>query len=222
MCLPGLYPNIHLQPCTGTSKGTAKPTTLNSSKRRSRYKKQMLKEVSLLEQHLTKHRQRLAVLLMTVDRNRDYLITVDEFLIIMDKLKVPISQAAMEVVLTAVHTTKDGQLDYRILLNGSLLKTVDDHFQCTEVEITISTADEHLGQELQGEEEAQAMDTNGPHDLQRHLPPSTMDGENGRLSDDYKQDELRQFNALTAYCKAKGIVLSCDSAEKGILYSYCV
>lgn len=206
------YPNMHLQPCTRISKSTAKPTTPNSSKRKSKHKTQMLKEVSVLEQHLTKRRQRLAVLLMMADKNRDYLITVDEFLVIMDKLRVPISQAAMEVVLTAIRTTKDSQLDYRVLLNGSLLKTVSDYFQRTEVEITVSTA---AASELQVHGEAQAMDTNGHCDQQRHLTPSTMDGENGKLSDDYKQEELRQFNALITYCKDNGIVLSCDSAEKG-------
>ena len=221
------YPNMHLQPCTRISKSTAKPTTPNSSKRKSKHKTQMLKEVSLLEQCLTKRRQRLAVLLMMADKNRDYLITVDEFLVIMDKLRVPISQAAMEVVLTAIRTTKNSQLDYRVLLNGSLLKIVSDYLQRTEVEITVSTAaaSEHSGQELQVHGEAQAMDTNGHCDQQRCLTPSTMDGENGKLSDDYKQEELRQFNALITYCKDNGIVLSCDSAKKGTVCSkvtlYC-
>ena len=176
-----------------------------------KYKKQILKEISLLEQHLTKHRQRLVTLLMTVDKNRDYLITTDEFLTIVDKLKAPISQDALEVLVTAI--TQDNQLDYRILLSGSLGKAVNEHLQQTEVESTASVAamSENSSKELQ---DSDAKDVLGSS--QRQLAPSTMDGQNGKLSDAYKLAELRQFDALVAYCKANSIILNYDTAEKGI------
>ena len=201
-----------MQACTGPSKHDDKPTTPDGSKRMTlKYKKQILKEISLLEQHLTKHRQRLVTLLMTVDKNRDYLITTDEFLTIVDKLRAPISQDALEVLVTAI--TQDNQLDYRILLSGSLGKAINEHLQQTEVESTASVAamSENSSKELQ---DSDAKDVLGSS--QRQLAPSTMDGQNGKLSDAYKLAELRQFDALVAYCKANGIILNYDTAEKGI------
>ena len=179
-----------------------------------KYKKQILKEISLLEQHLTKHRQRLVTLLMTVDKNRDHLITTDEFLMIVDKLRAPISQDALEVLVTAI--TQDNQLDYRILLSRSLGKAVNEHLQQTEVESTASVAamSENSSKELQDSIATNTKDVLGTS--QRQLVPSTMDGQNGKLSDAYKLAELRQFDALIAYCKANGIILNYDTAEKGI------
>ena len=177
-----------------------------------KYKKQTLKEVSQLEQHLTKHRQRLVTLLMAVDKNRDYLITTEEFLMIVDKLRAPISRDALEILLTA--TTQDNQLDYRILLSGSLWKAVNDHFQHTEVESAVSTASMNSSKELRDLQATDTKDVLGTS--QRQLAPSTMDGQNGKLSDAYKLAELRQFHALIAYCKDNGIILNYDTAEKGM------
>ena len=204
-----------MQPHTGPSKHDDKPTTPDSSKKVTiKYKKRILKEVSLLEQHLAKHRQRLVTLLMGVDKNRDYFITTEEFLMIVDKLRAPISQDALEILLSA--TTQDNQLDYRILLSGSLWKAVNDHFQQREVEDAVSTASmsKNSSKELQDLQATDTKDVSGTS--QRQLAPSTMDGQNGELSDAYKLAELRQFDALVAYCKDNGIILNYDTAEKGM------
>ena len=207
-----------MQPCIGPSKHDDKPTTPDSSKKVTvKYKKQILKEVLQLEQHLAKHRQRLVTLLMAVDKNRDYLITTEEFLMIVDKLRAPISQDALEILLTA--TTQDNQLDYRMLLSGSLWKAVNDHFQNREEESAVSAASmsENSSKELQ---DLQATDSKDVlRTSQRQLAPSTMDGQNGELSDAYKLAELKQFDALITYCKDNGIILNYDTAEKGMQIS---
>ena len=196
------------------------PSPLDVKRQRLRYKKQMLKEITTLEQYLIRYRQRLVTSLMMADKERDGHITVNELLSILAKLRVPVSQSAIELLITAVGMTEDGRIAYKMLLSGGLVKLVEAYFQKIDVEITVGSATECAESTHKSLSRTPTSDVSGEggSDIhQKYAAPSTLGGETGKLADAYKQEELRQFNALITYCQEKGIVLTTDLAEKGKL-----
>ena len=180
----------------------------------------MLKELSLLETFLTRHRQRLVTLLMTADRNRDRHVSVEDLLTVFNKLKTPIGQDAFELLLQAmgIPLTENGRVYYRVVLNGGLVKLAEEYLQredkrnATTVTSVAGDSSQTSGSKVQGKEGAlQDAATLS----QRYSGVSTMGGENGRLVDGYRQEGLRQFNSLVEYCKANDIVLDWELAERG-------
>ena len=198
------------------SSNSESPSPLKPKQPRMRQRRQLLREIVLLEHHLRRHRQRLVTLLMTADKNRDRHISVEDLIGIMHKLKVPVSQETLEVFLSALKGDERGRIDYRMVLNGGLVRMVEDYFErLTGCGIT-AAEDESVSSSQTISSTAQSCDT--PHattSLQKYTAPSTMDGENGKLVDGCKQEALRQFETLMAHCKANGIVLNWEVAEKG-------
>lgn len=190
-----------------------------------RQRRLLLKEVALLQQFLARHRKRLVSLLMATDKARDRLISSGEFTTIMAKLRVPVSAATLDTVVSALQATsgagggEDCKIDYRTLLNGNLFELVTAYLDKTDSQSTqrsqgrtkgvVSDAEPSKGKEEEEEEVPAAS-------LQRHMAPSTMGGEVGRLTDNYREESLRQFQALLDYCTANGVVLSWKLAEKGV------
>ena len=182
----------------------------------------MLKELSILEEFFTCHRQRLVTLLMTVDRSRDRHVTVGDLVTILTKLKAPVGQDTFELLLQAmgVPLTRNGRVDYRVILKGGLVNLAEEYLRKEGVKVTatgvsVGGGDSSplvSGSKTQGEEDPL-------HDVatlsQRYSAVSTMSGANGRLVDGYKQEGLRQFNRLVEYCKVNGIVLDWQLAERG-------
>ena len=180
----------------------------------------MLKELSLLEEFLASHRQRLVTLLMTADKSRDRHITVGDLVTILTKLKAPVRQDAFELLLLAmgVPLTEKGRVDYRVILKGGLVKLAEEYLQKEDMKATAASASVGGGESPPLVSESRIQD-GALHDAatlsQRYSAVSTMGGANGRLVDGYSQEGLRQFNRLMEYCRGNGIVLDWQLAEKG-------
>ena len=168
----------------------------------------MLKEVALLERYLTKYRPRLVALLMSIDKSHDYCIFSSDLVAILRKMKAPISETCVSTFLDALPRVKTGRIDYRILLNGLLGELLQKHFKAV---------DEKEGETAAGEADHERVDESESEvlSLEKHTAQSTLDGASGEMADEYKQEELRQFQKLIAYCKEHGIVLDWSLAETG-------
>ena len=175
-------------------------------------KKHVVKEVTLLERHLVTNRHRLVQMLTSADRLANKFISVSDMLSILSKLKIPVSQATTELLLDILEIDDNGLLNYSQLLNGMLLKKVEDHFKRHSFELIENNS-------------SNAVDCDDKGSLkmpfEKYNVPSSMDGKNGALAGKFKQDELKQFNSLIAYCEENGIVLDWKLAEKGIV-TMCV
>ena len=157
---------------------------------------------------------------MTKDKGR--FITPKDFANILHKLRATVNQNTLELVTSALQAAssmggrRDGKIDYRVFLRGELARLVEEYCHRPDVDTTASdscmsknstqvTSTSTQNTTDHGEEEA----------LDCHQAPSTMAGENGQLADDYKEEALRQFSALVAQCRASGVVLSWELAERG-------
>ncbi len=188
-----------------------------------------MKEVALLQQFLCRHRKRLVTLLMAADKARDRLITSGELTAILHKLRAPVTTDTLEVVVSALQAANgagDGRIDYRAVLTKNLQELVAAYLDKTEATVTESTENlsptegvvsesSRVQEGEEGEEEEGEGEEGGEAEVQRCRAPSTMGGEVGRLADECREEALRQFTALRAYCKTNGVVLSWKLAEKG-------
>ena len=184
-----------------------------------KFKKQMIKEITLVEHHLANHRQRFVSLLAAADKMRTRFIIVSDMLSIMNKMKAPLSQAATEILLQVLDIRDDGHMDYQQLMNGGILRAVEQHFQQLEAGIAVDDEAEHLVDTSLSDNvwSMKAADME-----KKHGAPSTLLGCNGILADQYKQEEVKQFSLLINHCKDNGILLNWQVAEKGTwLYVHC-
>lgn len=168
--------------------------------------------MTALQQFLDVNRMRLVSLLMTIDKAHTRFISVSVMLGVMNKLKAPLSQAAIEILLQVLDIREDGLLDYQQLINGCVLRAVEEHFKRLEEELIVEEVDEVLPA---SSEDLWKMKT---ADLEKkHSNPSTLTGKHGVMVQDYKQEEIKQFSKLIEYCKENGIVLNWQVAERGKL-----
>ena len=183
----------------------------NPRKALQKLKRQMMREIVQLEEYLANNRRRVISLLATVDKTHTRFITVSDMLSVMNKLKAPLSQAAIETLLQVLEIREDGLLDYQQLINGGIHTMVEEHFQRLEAELV---SDEGNKQEecvvCEDEWSMKAADV-----AKKHGGPGTLQGEHGILAEQYKQEEVKQFSKLINYCKENGIVLNWQVAEKG-------
>ena len=189
------------------------PNKQDTTKRRKtkiQHRKQVLKEVTLLEQHLGTHRPRLVQMLTSADKLNNKCISVNDMLSIFSKMKIPVSQATIELMLDVLVIDDHGLLNYNQLLNGEVLRKVEEHFQQYDFKLT---EDETVNPVIK---ESFSGDISTLLELDKHEAPSTMGGRNGALADEWKQEELKQFTLLIDYCKENGIILDWKLAEKGI------
>ncbi len=169
---------------------------------------------------------------MATDKTRDRLLTPEELTAIVHKLRAPVSLDALEVVVSALQAAsglggrRAGKIDYRVLLNGNLVELVTEYVEKMEKVVSESkgrkapnrgmvTGTENSGDQKEEEEEEEEGGVALAASLQRHKAPSSMGGEVGRLADEYRAEALRQFSSLLAHCKASGVVLNWELAEKG-------
>lgn len=172
----------------------------------------MIKEITLVEHHLASHRQRFVSLLAAADKMRTRFIIVSDMLSVMNKMKAPLSQAATEILLQVLDIRDDGHMDYQQLMNGGILRAVEDHFQQLEADMAADDEPEH-SVETSSSDNVWTMKA---ADLEKkHGAPSTLLGCNGIHADQYKQEEVKQFSLLINHCKDNGILLNWQLAEKG-------
>jgi len=176
-----------------------------------KHKRLMIKEVTALEQFISTNRMRLVTLFATVDKSRTRFISVSEILSILTKLKAPLSQSGIEILLQIFEIRDDGLLDYQQVVNGNILSGVIKHFERLESEL--------VSKDVQGPvccDDSEDEWTMKAADVERkHGAPSTLSSEHGALADCYKQEEVKQFSQLINYCKENGIALNWQVAERG-------
>ena len=171
----------------------------------------MIREVTQLEEYLANNRRRVISLLATVDKTHTRFITVNEMLSVMNKLKAPLSQAAIETLLQVLEIREDGLLDYQQLISGGIRAVVEEHFERLEAGL-VDKEDVTQDDSKVSEDEwtMKAADVE-----KKHGAPSTLQGEHKILTEQYRQEEVKQFSKLINYCKENGIVLNWQVAEKG-------
>lgn len=164
----------------------------------------VLQELAFLEQNLITHRDCLVRMLASADKLSNKCISVNDMLSILRKIDVPLSQNAVKVLLEILKKgDNDGLLNYSLLLDGGILRKVEQNFQ-------------QLGFEPLNRENSDLNVEDDLH-LKKYSQPSSMNGKNGALTDKRKQEELKQFTSLMVYCKENGTALNQKLAEKGII-----
>ena len=179
-----------------------------------RQKKHVLKEVALLDRYLTTRRHQLIQMFASADRLTKKCISVSDLTSILNKLKIPVSQATLELLLDILEIGDSGLINYSQLLDGVLVKKVENHFQRRSF-VGSNPNPEYDGTSIDGASEVHVP-------LKRYNTPSSMDGKNGTLAGEIREEELKQFNSLIAFCKENEIVLDWKLAEKGTVALHCV
>ncbi len=177
-------------------------------------KQQTIKEITKLYHFLLANRQRFVSLLTTVDKARMRLVSVSDMLNVFSKIKAPLSQAILEILLQVLNINQEGVFDYQQLINGSVLKGVDELFKKQEAELITKLEEESKREKpVSATEDVWVKKT---ADLEKKYGAlSTLTGEHGMKVDINKQEEVSQFSKLINYCKENGIVLNWQIAEKG-------
>lgn len=181
------------------------------------FKNQIIKEIVLIESHLARHRQRLVSLLAGTGDMHTRCIKVCDMLLILEKIKTPLSQETVEILLQVLDIQSDGHMDYYQLLNGRIMKAIEEHFKQLEANLHADDKIHHSLEKVSSD--ISAMST---MDLEKKYgAPSTLLGCAGTFVEDYKHEEVKQFSLLIDYCKENGIFLDCQVAEKGrIVYVF--
>ena len=178
------------------------------------FKRRVRKQVEVFEKYFRSNRFRIVSGLLAADGERNGKVTMECFVKILKRCRAPIDEESLTVLLDAVGCVcDDDRVDYRMLLKAQFMKELVNHLwkqdlsQSPGVIMSRSkswTASiEHLK-----EKEKEKEDIDG-------TTPSTLPGENGRLVDSYRHEELVQFNALLDHCKSSDVVLTEELLTKG-------
>ncbi len=176
-----------------------------------KFKRQMIKEFSDLEQFLAAKRRRFISLLAAADKAHTRFISVAEMLTVLNKIKAPLSQSVIEILLQVLEISDNGLLDYQQLINGSILVVIEEHFKSLESKLFVEDETDKM-EPVTSEDVwiARAADLE-----KKHGAPGTLTGEHGIKAEHYKQEEVMQFSKLIKYCEENGIILNWKLAEKG-------
>ena len=166
----------------------------------------ILEEITQLEQHLVTHRPLFIHMLTSADKLGNKSIGVNDMLNIFNKMKIQLSQETIEVLLDTLEVD-DGLLRYNEFLKGEILRRVKRSFQQQDSKWIHNKMAQSIAGNTSRDSTLLQL---GKQSL------STMDEKNGMLSNEYKQEELKQFALLLDFCKGKGITLDWKMAEKGM------
>ena len=171
------------------------------------HKKHLLKEIASLEQqYFISCHHRLVQMLKVTDKACTKHISVNDMLSIFNELKIPLSQAASELLIGILEIDSDGLLKYDQLLSGKILQQAEDYFERFDTELMHENVVQNTC----------SGDMSTEFQLKEYIAPSSMTGKSGIIADKHVQDELKQFNSLIDYCKENGIMLHRRLAEKGM------
>ena len=120
------------------------------------------------------------------------------------------SQTTIEILLDILEID-GGLLRYDQLLQGGIPRKVARYFQQYDSEIINNKNPKYIAGKTSCDDESALLQPE-----KNKKCPSSMDGKNGVLADEYKQEELRQYTSLLDFCNGKGITLDWKLAEKGI------
>lgn len=179
-------------------------------KSKFQYERQVLKEVTQLEQHLVIHRHRLVQMLTLADKLCNKHVHVNDLLNILSKLNIQTSHATVEVLLNVLVVSDNGLVNYSQLLRGGILRRVREYFQQLASEPTYHEKFNPV------DEESSIDDISTQLQLEKYNTPSSMSGRNGILADETREEELKQFTLLIDYCRDNGVILDWKLAEQGM------
>lgn len=177
-----------------------------------KFKRQIIKEISDLEQFLAAKRRRFISLLAAADKAHNRYISVSEMLSVLNKIKAPLSQSVIEILLQVLEITDNGLLDYQQLINGSISVVIEEHFESLESKLLFVEDETDKMEPVTSED---VWITRAADLEKKHRAPGTLTGEHGTKAEHYKQEEVMQFSKLIKYCKENGIILNWQMAEKG-------
>lgn len=171
----------------------------------------MMKETTALILCLSHGKQRFVTLLTIKDPTKENSLCSKELLVVLKKMRPPVSQEALEFILTCLPQTKEGKLEYLPLVNGSIRQYVEDYFNASGGNSGSTTGVAESSKSVTSQTDTERE---SPDPLSQGLK-STMGGERGRLSTAYKEEEIEQFEALMEFCRENNIVFDEKFAEKG-------
>ena len=192
-------------------------------------RKRLLKDIDRLEKLLKTCRMRIAELVVPYDINRTYLIPTELLIDCLERYIIPPSiplESTIKLIEALEKETgkEDGVIDYRKLFETGLASivlhhTLPDTRESSDILVEDSTTSvtssgysedssdlSSLGTYSNGSSATAASDS-------RTL--STMEGDRGVWSSEFKSDSHKQFMALLEYCHKQGIVLDRKLAKRG-------
>lgn len=186
------------------------PTAQELRRAELKLKKELHKEVSLLEKFITSSRLRLAQLLVSQDTTRDHLISTETLTAIMNKLKAPVGDMFGKVCIALMkETNNNGLIDYQLLLRGNLAVLVEKHLTDDELMERPKSVPTGSGEGLLG------VATTGEPSSSTGII-STMEGDCGVWAKEFKEEAFRQFQKLMEYCKSNDIMMDKELAKRGV------
>ena len=182
---------------------TAKSESMMSrQKLLSRSRRNTLAKAEALSSTILHGRQRFVSLLTLHDPAGTGRISLEELESVFLKICPSLSQESMELILKGLQVDNEGTIDYRPLLKGGLLQSVEKYFE-TERSLVVGAVDSTTAAEKKVVP-VETAETRG-----------TMKGARGALATAYKDEEGRQFEVLLEFCRERGIVLDKQLLEKG-------
>ena len=201
---------------------------------RLRIRRRLLKDSFKLEKFVSANRQRLADLLVAQDTAWDHLISADNLIAILKKLKAPLDEEdeSLHLILTAVFREKrmSGKIDYQVFLRGAFTALIEKHI--TNDDTSVSSHPEQLlfddksfdetEKSLAAKREEENLKVEAAASSQGTGQwRSTMEGQSGEWAAEYKREALRQFDNLMEFCREHNITLNRQTTERGEKHVIC-
>lgn len=171
--------------------------------------KHVIREVTLLEQHLVTRHHLLVRMFTLADKLCNNHIHMNDMLNVFSKLKIPVSQATAEVLLGILVVDDDGLVNYIQLLRGGISRKVQEYFQ-------------QLGSKQKDFNDINKQNfvaISRQLQLEKHNTLSSISGRSGVLASENQEEELLQFTALLDYCRNNGVILDWKLAEQGNVHT---
>lgn len=188
----------------------------------------LLKDAIRLEKFVRSNRQRLADFLVAQDIARDHLISADNLIAILKRLKAPLDEEddSLHLILTAVIREKkrSGNVDYQVFLKGAFTALIEKHITNDDTGV-LGRPDQLLFDDKSFNEATKSQAPKNEEEKLKLEPAfssqgvgqwrSTMGGQSGEWAAEYKREALRQFDNLMKFCREHNITLNRETAERG-------
>ena len=131
---------------------------------------------------------------------------------IIQKMKPPISQESLELILKSLPEAERGKLDYHPLIKGDIAERVKQYIDSSESCSFVQASPDHSGAEMSSKLQQSTEET----ECDTAHTVCTMGGRKGPLSTAHKEEEKRQFDVLLEFCQERGMILNKELVERGI------
>lgn len=182
-----------------------------------RHRRNTIKDVKAMELHLLHGKQRFITLLALHDPAGVGSISAEELEHIIQKMKPPISQESLELILMSLPEVEGRRLDYRPLVKGDIVQYAKQYLDSNDNYVqALLKHSKTTEKSIPSIESVQHSS-----ETEYSKAQATMGGNRGALSTAYKEEEQRQFEVLLDFCKEIGILLNKELVEKGTRLRWC-